>query len=136
MDEAGEFRLKRGFTIPLVTLEGDIAGFSLAGEKLEVSPADRGMLTLLATYALGRSFLLREDDGRPMLSLSRREQEALQWAAEGKPARSWGSRSMAWTSTCVRLGLSSVPPAERMLLLKPYAEASSNRQYAFAYLCS
>jgi LuxR family transcriptional regulator, quorum-sensing system regulator BjaR1 len=84
MDEAGDFRLKRGFTIPLVTLEGDIAGFSLAGEKLEVSPADRGMLTLLATYALGRSFLLRADDGKPMLSLSSREQEALQWAAEGK----------------------------------------------------
>ncbi|WP_192926429.1 helix-turn-helix transcriptional regulator, partial [Microvirga tunisiensis] len=84
MDEAGDFRLKRGFTIPLVTLEGDIAGFSLAGEKLEVSPADRGMLTLLATYALGRSFLLRADDGKPMRSLSSREQEALQWAAEGK----------------------------------------------------
>lgn len=84
MKEASDFRLKNGFTVPLVTLEGDIAGFSLAGERLEVSPSERAMLTLLATYALGRTILLRETLSRPQVSLSPREREALQWAAEGK----------------------------------------------------
>jgi len=84
MEEAGEFRLKNGFTVPLITLEGEVAGFSLAGERLELSPNERGMLTLLATYALGRVILLREAAPRSQVSLSPREREALQWAAEGK----------------------------------------------------
>ena len=92
MDEAGDFKLKCGFTVPLVTLEGDIAGFSLAGERLEISDVERGMLTLLATYALGRSILLREAALRPAVSLSPREAETLQWAAEGKSEWEIGER--------------------------------------------
>jgi LuxR family quorum sensing-dependent transcriptional regulator len=84
MEEAGDFRLKKGFTVPLVTLEGDIAGFSLAGEHLEISPEERGMLTLLATYALGRALLVRENAQTEIVALSPRERETLQWAAEGK----------------------------------------------------
>jgi LuxR family transcriptional regulator, quorum-sensing system regulator BjaR1 len=55
MDEAGDFKLKTGFTVPLVTLEGDLAGFPLAGERFEVSPGERGMLTLLANYSFGEA---------------------------------------------------------------------------------
>jgi LuxR family quorum sensing-dependent transcriptional regulator len=85
MDEAGEFGLKQGLTIPLLTLEGETAGFSLGGERLEVSPEERGMLTLLATYAMGRAIALRESGQSTVeVSLSKRESEALQWAAEGK----------------------------------------------------
>ncbi len=85
MNEAGDFKLKTGFTVPLMTLEGETAGFSLAGEKLEMAPEARGMLTLLATYALGRTFELRAaEPGATETRLTRREQEALQWAAEGK----------------------------------------------------
>jgi LuxR family transcriptional regulator, quorum-sensing system regulator BjaR1 len=92
MDEAGDFKLKTGFTVPLVTLEGDVAGFSLAGERFEVSPAERGMLTLLATYALGQTILLREAGQKEITALSPREAEALQWAAEGKSEREIGER--------------------------------------------
>lgn len=92
MDEAGDFRLKQGFTIPLTTLDGDVAGFSLAGERLEMSQEDRGVLTLLATYALGRSILLRETERAPEVRLTPREQEALQWAAEGKTEWEIGER--------------------------------------------
>ena len=53
MAEAGEFKLKEGYTIPLVTLEGEVAGFSLAGERLEITPDEKPMLALVATYALG-----------------------------------------------------------------------------------
>lgn len=85
MDEAGDFRLKAGFTVPLITLDGQTAGFSLAGERMELSPEGRGMLTLLATYALGRAIELLEapSDSDP-IHLTLREREALQWAAEGK----------------------------------------------------
>ena len=82
MDEAGDFRLKQGFTVALVTLEGEAAGFSLAGERIEVTPQGRGMLTLIATYAIGRALFLKDD--RPPISLTLREREALQWSAEGK----------------------------------------------------
>lgn len=92
MEEAGDFKLKQGFTIPLTTLEGDVAGFSLAGEKLEVSPEERGMLTLLATYALARSIVLRQTESKPSIILTPREREALQWAAEGKSEWEIGER--------------------------------------------
>jgi LuxR family quorum sensing-dependent transcriptional regulator len=83
MAEAAEFRLRQGITIPLLTIEGDIAGFSFAGERLEMSPEDRGMLRLVATYAFGRLLVIRETPGTGV-SLAPREKEALQWASEGK----------------------------------------------------
>ena len=82
MDEAADFRLRQGITIPLLTIEGDVAGFSFAGEKLEISPEDLGMLRLVATYAFGRLLLIRETPGTGV-SLAPREKEALQWASEG-----------------------------------------------------
>ena len=38
MEEAGDFRLRSGFTVPLVTLDGEAAGVSLAGERIELPP--------------------------------------------------------------------------------------------------
>jgi LuxR family quorum sensing-dependent transcriptional regulator len=82
MDEARDFQLGDGITVPLVTLEGNAAGFSLAGERIDVAPQDHGAVSLIATYALGRALML--DEATPVLTLSAREREALQWAAEGK----------------------------------------------------
>ena len=42
------------------------------------------MLALVATYALGRAILLRDCGSKAQVTLSPREREALQWAAEGK----------------------------------------------------
>jgi LuxR family quorum sensing-dependent transcriptional regulator len=81
MNEACDFRLNSGFTVPLVTLEGEAAGFSFAGERFEASPDQRGVLQLLATYAIGRALAL---DDPPAVALTKREYEVLQWAAEGK----------------------------------------------------
>lgn len=81
MHEASEFRLKSGFTIPLVTLDGEVAGFSLAGEKFDLAPEHHGMLQLLGTYALGRTLILEEAPQNP---LTRREQDVVHWVAEGK----------------------------------------------------
>lgn len=81
MREASEFQLKNGFTVSLMTLDGTIAGFSLAGERLELSPEHHGMMQLLATYALGRTLILEEPIRAP---LTVRERDVLRWVAEGK----------------------------------------------------
>lgn len=84
MDEARCFRLHQGFTVPLVTLDGRVAGFSFGAERLDLSPELRGMLHLVAAYAFGRSILLSEGPSRGPVALTPREREALQWAAAGK----------------------------------------------------
>lgn len=85
MNEAGDFRLREGISVPLLTLDGETAGFSFSGERIEVSVADRGMLQLVATYAFGHLLLIH---GQRFPSaparLAPRERESLQWAAEGK----------------------------------------------------
>jgi LuxR family transcriptional regulator, quorum-sensing system regulator BjaR1 len=85
MNEAGDFNLRDGVTVPLMTLEGGVAGFSLSGERLAIDPADRPMLHLIATYAFGHLLRLRGQNAAAQASkLAPREREALQWAAEGK----------------------------------------------------
>ena len=84
MDEAAELGLRDGITIPLQTLDGEIAGFSVSGERLGIDPLDRGMLHLIATYAFGHLLLLRGNGSATAIRLAPREREALQWAAEGK----------------------------------------------------
>lgn len=83
-DEAAEFGLAEGFTVPLLTLEGKTGGFSFAGERLDLSAADRGMLNLIANYAFGQLLLLHEQPAAKPIVLAPRERESLQWAAEGK----------------------------------------------------
>lgn len=84
MDEAADFHLRDGLTIPLMTLDGETAGFSVSGERLAIDPADRGMLQLIATYAFGHLLLLNGQSPAASARLAPREREALQWAAEGK----------------------------------------------------
>ena len=83
-DEAAEFGIAAGFTVPLLTLEGGTGGFSFAGERLDIGAGDRGMLTLIANYAFGQLLLLRDQPARTHVNLAPRERETLQWAAEGK----------------------------------------------------
>ncbi len=86
MHEAGEFGLKNGFSTSLLTLDGQAVGFSLAGKHFEVDPDMRGVLTLIASYAIGRAIALQQESTgqNKKIALSAREREALQWAAEGK----------------------------------------------------
>ncbi|MCJ2037095.1 helix-turn-helix transcriptional regulator [Methylobacterium sp. J-068] len=85
MNEAGDFNLRDGLTIPLMTLDGNVAGFSLSGDRLAIDPADRPMLHLIATYAFGHLLRLRgQTTSVEAAKLAPREREALQWAAEGK----------------------------------------------------
>jgi LuxR family transcriptional regulator, quorum-sensing system regulator BjaR1 len=85
LDEASEFNLKEGFALSLQTLDKQTVGFSAGGRHTDMSPDTLGMLTLVATYAIGRAITLKQENvpDAPII-LSAREREALQWAAEGK----------------------------------------------------
>jgi LuxR family quorum sensing-dependent transcriptional regulator len=85
MDEATEFNLNEGFTLSLQTLDRQAVLFSVGGRHLEIHQDTRGMLTLVANYAISRAIMLKQ--GSPAakpVALSAREREALQWASEGK----------------------------------------------------
>lgn len=85
MNEAGEFGLRAGLTISVGTLDGDAAGFSLAGDRVDIPPDAINMIQLLATYGIGRAIMLLE--GRTQdspVSITSREHEVLKWASEGK----------------------------------------------------
>lgn len=82
MGEAREFDLGFGFTIPILTLEGQVAGFSLASERGELQPEIRGRLQLLAMYSFARALSVSENPAP--VKMTRREIDVLQWIAEGK----------------------------------------------------
>lgn len=86
VEEAREFGLVQGFSAAIQTLDGQTVGFSLAGRRIETDPEMRGVLTLIASYAIGRAIALQQEtsDQERRIALSAREREALQWASEGK----------------------------------------------------
>ena len=86
MGDAGEFRLKDGLAFPLVTLDGQIVMVSLGGEQVEMSGLEFGMISLVATYAVGRAMQLLSGNERVIdhIELTPRERECLRWAAAGK----------------------------------------------------
>lgn len=85
MNEASEFNLKEGCTLSLKTLDGQTVLFSVGGSHLEIGTETRGMLMLIANYAISRAIMLKQEGETPRpIVLTAREREALQWAAEGK----------------------------------------------------
>jgi LuxR family transcriptional regulator, quorum-sensing system regulator BjaR1 len=87
--DASEFRLNDGVAFPLITLEGNIMMVSLGGEAIDPAPETFNIVSLIATYAVGRAMQLQSAADlvarRP--HLTGRERECLKWAAEGKSER-------------------------------------------------
>ncbi|MGX5843636.1 helix-turn-helix transcriptional regulator [Mesorhizobium sp. ArgA1] len=84
MDEATEFGLSEGLTIPFATLEGRAVGFSIAGEKLDPDPHRLLAFQFGAACAFGCATMLA--DGKRNLKtvhLSPRQRDVLRWASEG-----------------------------------------------------
>ena len=83
--EAGEFNLRAGFTVPMITLDGAVAVVSLGGEAVDMPPAARGMISLISTFAIARAIDIRDREKRHQRpALTPREIECLKWAADGK----------------------------------------------------
>ena len=82
MGEAKEFELGFGFTVPMLTLDGQLAGFSIASGRAELPPHFRSRLQLLAMYAFARALVMAE--APPPVKLTPREADVLHWIAEGK----------------------------------------------------
>lgn len=84
MGEAREFGLTQGFTMTLPSLGNEHVGFSIAGERLELAPADRRNLALVASFVVYRALRIRRSlEGGRLQGLTRRERQVLQLAAEG-----------------------------------------------------
>ncbi len=84
MNEAAEHGLAKGFAVPLVTLEGDIATASFGGERMEMPPEAAGLIHLVGMFALGRAFQMQGRQDRDFEPLTGRERDVLNWVAEGK----------------------------------------------------
>ena len=83
--EASEFKLRAGFAVPLITLDGAVAAVSLGGETVDVPPAAFGMISMISAFAVVRAVELRNSrKGRQHPQLTPREIECLKWAADGK----------------------------------------------------
>ncbi|MES0179036.1 LuxR family transcriptional regulator [Mesorhizobium sp. M0025] len=84
MDEAAEFNLREGLTLPFATTEGHAIGFSVAGKKLEPDSHDRLAFQFVAAYAFGCVAVLADGkrNTRPA-RLSPRQHDVLRWASEG-----------------------------------------------------
>lgn len=87
MDEAASIGMRDGLCVPLYDLEGRRSVLSMAAPSIDLSPADKGILHLVAMYAQNRIRDLVEGRGGrdgAHVALSRRERECLQWTAAGK----------------------------------------------------
>jgi len=90
MNEAGEFELRAGFSVPIQTANGELATVVFAGDRFELAREDRPALLLISIYAHDR---IRELMGvRPLhpqqqRPLTPREIEVLKWTAEGKTSQ-------------------------------------------------
>ena len=86
MDEAASIGMNDGLCVPLYDLDGRRSVMSMAAHAIDLSPADKGTLHLVAMYAQSRIHdlvdLAAPRAVRP--ALSPRERECLQWTAAGK----------------------------------------------------
>jgi LuxR family quorum sensing-dependent transcriptional regulator len=84
MEEATEFGLCEGLTVPFATLEGQAVGFSVAGEKLDPDPHERLAFQFVAACAFGCATILADGKRNSgAVRLSPRQQDVLRWASEG-----------------------------------------------------
>lgn len=85
MDRAADFRMVRGFTVPIHGLAGYEAAISLGGSNIDLNSRTKPVLHLMAMYAFERiRTLAAPAPAGPQLT--QRERETLIWAARGKSA--------------------------------------------------
>lgn len=91
MHRATDFRMARGFCLPVHGLQGYEACLSMSGVDLDLTPRTKPALHLMAMYAFERARQILHPGGLPRQApLTPREKEALTWAALGKSAADTG----------------------------------------------
>jgi LuxR family transcriptional regulator, quorum-sensing system regulator BjaR1 len=94
MQEAREFNLNCGFSIPIFGVEGDQSCVTMGGRRIEIPPRGREAIHLISIYAHDKARTLRRKEpkkprGKPRLTP--REREVLLWVALGKTDGEIGS---------------------------------------------
>ncbi|TFF19740.1 LuxR family transcriptional regulator [Jiella endophytica] len=87
MDEATEFGMHDGLTVPIYSLNGLSAVVTFGGERIDLSARDRGALHLIAIYAhsqIRRLISQRSEKLEDSAPFSHRERECVLWCAAGK----------------------------------------------------
>jgi LuxR family quorum sensing-dependent transcriptional regulator len=85
MDRASDFRMKRGFCVPIHTGEGFQAVVTVAGERVELYGQIKRALHMMGLYAHNKAVELCQPKQIPTPRLlSKRQREILQWTAAGK----------------------------------------------------
>lgn len=86
MRRATDFRMVRGFVVPIHGLTGYQAGVSLGGVDLDLNTRSKPALHLMAMYAFERIRRLLDPTPDSPSRLTQREREVVAWAAQGKSA--------------------------------------------------
>ena len=84
MSEAAECGMVEGFVVPVFGVGGKAHVVTMSGAKVRFDPTARKELHLVSMYAYARAMKLRKRSEPPVIQLSPRQTEALQWAAMGK----------------------------------------------------
>ncbi|MBR0852102.1 autoinducer binding domain-containing protein [Bradyrhizobium diazoefficiens] len=86
MRRAADFRMSRGFVVPIHGLTGYEAGVSLGGVHLDLNARSKPALHLMAMYGFERIRRLLQPEPHSSARLTPREREAIAWASQGKSA--------------------------------------------------
>lgn len=86
MRRAADFRMSRGFIVPIHGLTGYEAAVSLGGVHLDLNPRSKPALHLMAMYGFDRIRSLLDPAPHSSAHLTPREREVIAWASQGKSA--------------------------------------------------
>ena len=86
MRRATDFRMQRGFIVPIRGLTGYEAAVSLGGVDLDLNVRSKPALHLMAMYSFDRIRHLLHPTPAPPSRLTQREREVVAWASQGKSA--------------------------------------------------
>lgn len=87
MDEAREFEVHDGLTIPIMTLSGSVTLFCPCGREPNISERARAAIEIIGIYtnhALKRAIRQKQREEAVHTPLTPREREIMQWVACGK----------------------------------------------------
>jgi LuxR family transcriptional regulator, quorum-sensing system regulator BjaR1 len=85
MQRATDFRMSRGFIVPIHGIAGDEACVSLSGQHLDLNIRSKPAIHLMAMYAFDRVRRLIAPP-KAVRKLTARQREVMAWSASGKSA--------------------------------------------------